>query len=297
MDFNKLYYFYVTAQHEHVTRAAEALHIAQPSLTRALHLLEEELGVPLLEKSGRNIRLTVFGNYLREKLDGALPALLGIPEELEMIREERSHSVRLNVLAASSVVTDAVISYQKNNRNVVFQFVQHEEKNGCDISVSTNDSGNRRDLPHLQRCVIEEQIYLAVPKRSAFAEEKTIDLRTVRGEHFVELASSRSFRCICDVFCACVGFRPHIVFESDSPEAVKNMIKANAGIAFWPEFSWGQLSGGTEIELLPISNPVCQRELVIELHPSAKTSDSALELYQYLDSYMKNRQKESQLKA
>ena len=47
MDLNKLYYFYITAKHEHVTRAAEELHIAQPALTKSIKLLESDLGVPL----------------------------------------------------------------------------------------------------------------------------------------------------------------------------------------------------------------------------------------------------------
>jgi len=48
MELNRLYYFYVVAKHEHVTRAAEELHVAQPALSRTIHLLEEELGVPMV---------------------------------------------------------------------------------------------------------------------------------------------------------------------------------------------------------------------------------------------------------
>ena len=47
MELTKLRYFYVVAKHGHVTRAAEEIHIAQPALTKAIKLLEEELGVPL----------------------------------------------------------------------------------------------------------------------------------------------------------------------------------------------------------------------------------------------------------
>ena len=47
MDQTRLYYFYVVAKHQHVTRAAEEIHIAQPSLTKSIKLLEEELGLTL----------------------------------------------------------------------------------------------------------------------------------------------------------------------------------------------------------------------------------------------------------
>ena len=47
MELNKLYYFYVVAKHEHVTKASEELHISQPALTKTIKLLEEDMGVEL----------------------------------------------------------------------------------------------------------------------------------------------------------------------------------------------------------------------------------------------------------
>ena len=46
MEIQKLRYFQTIAKYEHITKAAEELHISQPSLSQAMHLLEEELGVP-----------------------------------------------------------------------------------------------------------------------------------------------------------------------------------------------------------------------------------------------------------
>ncbi|ASV67204.1 LysR family transcriptional regulator [Cytobacillus kochii] len=64
MNFNNLYYFKIMAEYQHYTRAAEQLFITQPSLSRAIASLEEDLGVPLFEKDGRNVRLTKYGNIL-----------------------------------------------------------------------------------------------------------------------------------------------------------------------------------------------------------------------------------------
>ena len=83
MDLNKLYYFYITAKHEHVTRAAEELHIAQPALTKSIKLLESDLSVPLFCKRKRNIYLTEFGKHLKNRLDGVFSVLEKLPEELQ----------------------------------------------------------------------------------------------------------------------------------------------------------------------------------------------------------------------
>ena len=61
MNLYQLRYFTTLAQEEHFTKAALKLHITQPSLTHAIHLLEDELDVVLFEKKGRNVVLTKYG--------------------------------------------------------------------------------------------------------------------------------------------------------------------------------------------------------------------------------------------
>lgn len=61
MNLFYLRYFVTLARVKHYTRAAEQLCITQPSLSHAISQLENELGVPLFEKSGRNTTLTRFG--------------------------------------------------------------------------------------------------------------------------------------------------------------------------------------------------------------------------------------------
>ena len=76
MNYNVLRYFSVLAQVEHYTVAAARLEISQPSLSSAIHNLENELGgVKLFEKVGRNIRLTEEGKFYQEKVDAALNEL------------------------------------------------------------------------------------------------------------------------------------------------------------------------------------------------------------------------------
>lgn len=289
MELAKLRYFYTVAKLRHVTRAAEEIHIAQPALTKAIKQLEEELGVPLFYKKGRNIHTTVFGEYLKGKLETVFVQLDSIPAELEALKKEQRMTIKLNVLAASTAVTEAVIAYKKRNPDVIFQLIRNEAETDCDISVATDTADFAALPPVLKTQALEEKIYLAVPKNSRYAGKTSIALAEVKDEGFVHMAGSRSFSATCDRFCLKAGFKPHLSFESDSLVAVKNIIGASAGVGFWPEYSWGKVSA--DVALLPISDQECKRELTLSLHESPLPSTVAEEFYEYLVKALKKRQR------
>ena len=66
MTLNQLQYFVTLAHKEHYIKAAEELAITQPSLSHAIHLLENELNTRLFEKRGRNVVLTKYGKIFLE---------------------------------------------------------------------------------------------------------------------------------------------------------------------------------------------------------------------------------------
>jgi len=281
MDIQKLKYFHTTAKLQHVTKAAEILHISQPSLTQAIHSLESELGVPLFQRRGRKVVLTEFGLHLKKRLDILLPEIDHLSTEMAELKQSVTRTVKLNILAASTFVINTIMEYKKQNPDVIFEFEQNELKYNCDILITTNGLNTDIKKDYLQRCVKKENIYLAVPKDSKYAGHTSIELSEVKEESFIMLSSTRLFGVICNKFCSVAGFYPKILFESDSPTAVQNIISMGAGIAFWPEYSWGKLQNKS-LTLLPISDPVCQRDLIVELHQRQPRSAYAEDFYNFL---------------
>ena len=72
MNLNQLYYFQKVAQLQHYHQAARELNISQPSLSRSISNLEEDLGVQLFKKNGRNIELTKYGKIFLEHVNRIL---------------------------------------------------------------------------------------------------------------------------------------------------------------------------------------------------------------------------------
>ena len=281
MELQKLKQFYTVAKYQHITKAATELYISQPSLTQAISSLEKELQVPLFVKRGRNIVLTEYGEYLKKRLETLLPEIDAIPKEMLEMKNGISKRVKLNILAASSFVLSAIVAYRKRHPDAVFDFEQSAEKQNCDIVITTNVGRKKAPANYARRSALEERIYLAVPKDSAYGNKECISLPEVKDEEFVMLSGSRLFGVICNQFCANAGFSPKVMFESDSPSAVQNIISTGAGIAFWPEYSWGKLTSDS-VKLLTVTSPDCRRELIAEFYQTGNQSEYAEDFYEFL---------------
>lgn len=84
LDLHKLHVFLAVAQHQHFTRAAEALHMAQPSVSQQISMLENMLGVQLIDRSTRHFHLTEAGQ-----------TLLHYAERLLLLATEAQNAVRI----------------------------------------------------------------------------------------------------------------------------------------------------------------------------------------------------------
>ena len=282
MELTQLKYFYAVAENLHVTKTAEQLHIAQPALTQSVRRLEHELGYPLFAAKGRNIVLTEYGKYLKEQLAPILERLDMLPHELETLAAMERETIHINVSAASTVVTECIIQYRRQNRNVNFKVVQSDSAGmPYDIDISTE---LRHKGENSSTCIFTERIFLAVPAVGKYAGRRVIRLSEVSDEEFISLADVKNLRTICDKFCREAGFSPRIVFESDNQNAVKNLIAAGAGVGFWPEYTWGAMDS-PDVNLIGIIDPECKRDIVITCNENKEDTYEVRRFYDFITDY------------
>ena len=96
LNWQHLMYFLVAADTGHFTRASELLFITQSALTKAINNLESELGAPLFEKKGRNIKLTVYGESFYENVSGAAEELNGGVRKIHDMIDLKSGSISVS---------------------------------------------------------------------------------------------------------------------------------------------------------------------------------------------------------
>lgn len=261
MDLNKLRYFLVVAETEHVTRAANMLGISQPALTRAIHRLEEELGVTLVAGEGRNIRLTEEGLFLKQHAAQAMRTLDEAEDAVKVFSTQWQQTIEVCIESASAVVVDAIARYSREHPEVAFTVSQDEEARSSDIVIKTvsnittafaschkegpavgetNASVTKAKgmMDHAKER-FTERIGIAVPLSLHSSLPEMLSLADLRETHFICLAGRQGFRRQCDLLCKHYGFVPHLAFESDNPSVVRKMIALGLGVGFWPEHSWG----------------------------------------------------------
>lgn len=302
MDILQLKYFLEVAQSEHVTNSARKLHIAQPALSQSIRRLEDELGVKLFERAGRNIRLTSTGAYLRDRVAPALESIETLADDVRTFDDEQRRIIRVGIFSASSVAIDGIAAYTAENDGATFRITQNQLEGTCDVTINTTSPslssasseespaddalGGSTRITAADCAVFTERIGVAVPKSSAYAS--VIPLASLAHERFICLAGSRRFREICDALCARRAFLPRVEFESDNPAVVKKMIGLGLGVGFWPTRSWESLEC-SNARLVELEEPEFERSVVITCAAHAEEESVAAKFYRFLVDYVAKR--------
>lgn len=282
MDILQLKYFLAAAEYEHMTKAASYLHIAQPALSQSIRHLEEELGVPLFERKNRSIRLNASGKLLQSELLPIINTLDSLPDRLKETDKQASHTIRLNILAASMLITKSIISFKKSYPEVNFRLSQDRNKSDFDICISCTASDK---IPKGSTLLLRERILLAVPSVSKFASMESVSLKQIEKEGFISFSSEKPLRIICDDYCKQKGFKPRIIFESDNHECIRNLIDSNLGIAFWPEYAWGKLTRKNAV-LVPVSEPEFRRTIYAMQNQNSVNNKYAAAFLKHLTEFI-----------
>lgn len=125
MEIRTLYRFLVVAREENITRAAENLHIAQPSLSKQIMDLEEEIGKKLFIRGKRKVTLTEDGIFLKKRAEELIDMYDKIEKEIKADDQEVVGCVSIGGLITQEVLKIAS-SIRKSHPNIIFDFYVNE---------------------------------------------------------------------------------------------------------------------------------------------------------------------------
>jgi len=241
MNYNYLRYFSVLAQVEHYTLAAARLGISQPSLSSAIHHLEDELGgVRLFEKVGRNIRLTEEGRYFREKVDAALQELQTASMALRDSKAGAPVVIRLGVISGTltGLVAREISDYIRQNDRIRFQITESSAEELMDLvrqeklDMAIVDATNRDRSLHFRK-LGQQGLYAAVPAGSPLAGCETLSPQQISAAPQIVYHNGTE-----NSFGQWASGSPtdlHIVSTVNTAQTALDLVSAGVGIALIPE--------------------------------------------------------------
>ncbi|GIN59002.1 LysR family transcriptional regulator [Lederbergia ruris] len=289
MELLQLKYFLTVAKLEHMTKAAQELHIAQPALSRTIHRLEEDLGVPLFDRKGRQIRLNPFGKAFEAKAKAAIHLLEEGRRELEDLSGLKQGRIHLAIMNMEQV-REPLQTFLAEHPEVNLQMFQLSMEDFENLETKREVDFYLTSLPIHQEGfseipLIREKLYLAVPHGHKYANRKAINLSEVSAEPFVGYKENFPLRIMNDDLCAQAGFRPKMVCETEDPANIAGLVRSGFGVAIV-----GGCKSGEELDLvkLPIEDLAGERIFRIVWREDRYLSQAAIAFRDFIVNHFKD---------
>jgi LysR family hydrogen peroxide-inducible transcriptional activator len=248
MELRQLQYALQIAKEMNFSRAAEKLHIAQPSLSQQLSKLEKEIGVLLFQRNTNSVELTYAGSQFMEQAQKIVDHVEQLKREMGDISQMRKGKLIVGSLpiTGSHILPLVLPVFQTRYPDIEIVLVEETTANLEALTASGQTDICLLSLPidHsalIHQILIEEEIYLAVPPQHHLAITNnskdlinSIHMGMLKDEPFILLKKGQGFRQITLDLCREAGFEPRIVFESSNIETVQSLVAAGMGIALVP---------------------------------------------------------------
>ncbi|SFM27595.1 LysR family transcriptional regulator [Salibacterium qingdaonense] len=243
MEIRQLKYFMEVAKREHITEAAEELHVAQSAVSRQIGNLEAELGVDLFVRQGRRVRLTPVGRVFLESSKKSLQMLENATQEVQEYLHPHRGTIRITypISMAAYTLPTAISSFRQTYPDANFHLKQNVYYDVLEEVMSGEfNMGLLAPVPedHDQvygHVLFTENVIALLPQDHALAGEPYVTLHQLREESFILLPEGMHFRELVIEACRKQGFEPKTAFEGDDVDALKGLVSAGLGIALIPE--------------------------------------------------------------
>jgi DNA-binding transcriptional LysR family regulator len=243
LDVGRLRVLVAVAKEGSITAAAEALHYAQPSVSHQIAKLEAEVGMPLLQRMGRGIRLTEAGRLLADRAENILAQLESVSAELDEMVGLRTGHVRLAAFpsALATIVPAAAARIAAEYPGVKLSFTEAEppealsalRNNDVDVALIFEHGdpprSDRRDITLTP--LLDEPLYVVTSRTRAWSGPRE-KLATYAADRWI--AGCERCREHLAVACHRSGFTPTVDFETDDYVAVQALVAAGLGVSLLP---------------------------------------------------------------
>ncbi|NOW03700.1 LysR family transcriptional regulator [Clostridium beijerinckii] len=266
MDIKQLKYFYAIAEEGQITNAAKRLHMAQPPLSYQLKNLEDELGVKLVERGSRNIKLTDAGVILYKRAKQILSLTKSTENELKDFKQGNHGTLSMGTVSSSGA---SLLDSRLNIFHEKYPFINFEihegntyellellDKGIIEIAIVRtpfNNSGiNSIFLP-------KEPMVAAMRKDLNWTDSEIINITELNNK---PLIFYRRFESLIFKVCQDFNFQPTVFCKNDDARTSLLWANSGLGIAIVPK-SAIKLIGSSNIIYKEIDSDILTTQIAI----------------------------------
>lgn len=239
MDLRNLRTFVAIVDAGGVHRAAARLHLTQPAISRRIHALEEELGVPLFDRIGRRVQLTSAGADLLLRSRALLGEADSLVERAVALKKGESGVLRVGAtpMTIENTLAPFIAGYRRRHPGIEVQLIE-------DGGVRLRSRLASGDMQVALTVILGERFrhralyptygVAVMSKEHNLGRRRTIEVAELAREPLLLLHRAFGSREWIDRACDAAHIRPHILLESAAPHTIIALARAGHGIAIVP---------------------------------------------------------------
>ena len=253
MNTDYLHYFSTLAELQHYGNAAKALNISQPGLSHAIRSLEEEFGLPLFEKTGRNVRLSPYGVELKKHIDVILNGLDELDQKIsDFHREDKVIRIASVYPLAGSFIPELIQSCSVKFPFAIYNGMTPDILQG--LENMTYDLGFCSAQPSselFEYCSVQKSyVGIVVPKGHELIIKETFSFRDITTYPQIFFTRTSPMRKLQEQIYKDYQISAAPACEAEEIEVILNMIEHGFGISVLPYLD---IFKNRNVDVLPLS--------------------------------------------
>jgi LysR family hydrogen peroxide-inducible transcriptional activator len=265
MEMQQVRYFLAVCEELNFTRAAEKCHVAQPSLTRAIKLLEDELGGPLFHRERNHTHLSELGNAVRPFLEEVYARTQQAKDLAAGFGSLKKMTLKLGIMCTigPTNLVGLLSSLQTAYPNIELQITDAAApmlqdmllEGKLEAAIFCQPEKLDERLHHMP--LFREQFMIAICPAHRLAMNNAIRVKDLDGERYLNRINCEYASHAGHIFSQ-QGTRVRLVYRSERDDWILAMVRAGLGFGFMPQYS---VADAPDIVARPLVEPEIWREV------------------------------------
>ncbi|UKY48064.1 LysR family transcriptional regulator [Streptomyces inhibens] len=270
MDIKQLKAIVTVAEVGSVTRAAELLHLVQPAVTRQIRTLEQELDVPLFERTGQGMRPTEAGAIMVDRARRALNELERARAEVQPTPGVVTGIVTVGLLESTSdllaepLVTALARGHPGVELRLITAYSGHLQQWLDDGDLDLTLLYNLDSTPSLNaRPLVREHLWVVAPPSAGLRADRPVPFAEAATHPLVMPASGHALRSLIDAAAVRAGADMNVAVQTNSMRVQKQLVLAGHGWTVLPGVGIAEDVAQGALSAAPLCEPDVWRSIIL----------------------------------